>query len=143
MVYASWFSTSAMSLQYIYTSGRAHFLKTSPFYTLLPPAIRSSTHGSSKERTCHLQRDPYRFAAVCVRLTSIHLTVLAGFPEPGKTTIYDDSETIDLDNAPLNGGFLVKTLVLSIDPYLRGKMRDPSVKSYSVSVHTTDIHYPS
>ncbi|GJE91334.1 NADP-dependent oxidoreductase [Phanerochaete sordida] len=57
--------------------------------------------------------------------------VPTGYPEPGKTTVYDETETIDLDNAPLNGGFLVKTLVLSIDPYLRGKMRDASVKSYS------------
>ena len=55
-----------------------------------------------------------------------------GYPEPGKTTVYDESETIDLDNAALNGGFLVKTLYLSIDPYLRGKMRDPTVESYSV-----------
>lgn len=55
------------------------------------------------------------------------------YPEPGKTARYDDSQTIDLDNVPLNGGFLVKTLVLSIDPYMRGKMRDPSIKSYSVS----------
>lgn len=55
-----------------------------------------------------------------------------GYPEPGKTTVYDESETIDPDTVPLNGGFLVKTLVLSIDPYLRGKMRDPSIKSYSV-----------
>jgi len=54
-----------------------------------------------------------------------------GFPEPGKTTVYDDSQTIDLENVPLNGGFLVKTLVLSIDPYMRGRMRDPSIKSYA------------
>ncbi|KAI0719028.1 NAD-P-binding protein [Fomitopsis betulina] len=53
------------------------------------------------------------------------------YPEPGKATRYDDSQTIDLDTVPLNGGFLIKTLVLSIDPYMRGKMRDPSVKSYS------------
>lgn len=46
-----------------------------------------------------------------------------GYPEPGKTTVYDDSQTIDIDNVPLNGGFLLKTLVLSIDPYLRGRMR--------------------
>lgn len=38
--------------------------------------------------------------------------------------IYDDSQTIDLENVPLNGGFLVKILVLSMDPYLRGKMRE-------------------
>lgn len=47
----------------------------------------------------------------------------SGYPEPGKTLVYDDSQTIDLDTVPLNGGFLIKTLVLSIDPYMRGRMR--------------------
>ena len=55
-----------------------------------------------------------------------------GFPEPGKTTVYDESQTIDLDNVPLNGGVLVKTLIVGADPYLRGKMRDSSTKSYNV-----------
>ncbi|EKM53341.1 uncharacterized protein PHACADRAFT_259646 [Phanerochaete carnosa HHB-10118-sp] len=63
----------------------------------------------------------------------------SGYPEPGKTTIYDESETIDLDSAPLNGGFLVKTLVLSIDPYLRDKMRDP--KDYGFVPHF-DMNQP-
>jgi len=36
-----------------------------------------------------------------------------------------------LENVPLNGGILIKTLDLSIDPYMRGRMRDPSKKSYS------------
>lgn len=54
-----------------------------------------------------------------------------GYPEPGTTTIYDDSKTIDLDNVPLDGGILVKTIALSIDPYLRSRMRDPQVKSYA------------
>lgn len=58
---------------------------------------------------------------------------LLGYPEPGKTTIYDDSQTIDVDNVPLNGGFLIKTLVLSIDPYLRGRMR-PNGSGYTVSI---------
>ncbi|KAH7913966.1 alcohol dehydrogenase [Hygrophoropsis aurantiaca] len=52
------------------------------------------------------------------------------YPIPGKTTLYDGSPTIDLDNVPLNGGFLLKTLVLSIDPYMRGRMRDASIPSY-------------
>lgn len=56
------------------------------------------------------------------------------YPEPGQTTLYDESQAIDLDTLPLNGGFLVKTLALSIDPYMRGRMRDPNVKSYSVSL---------
>lgn len=55
----------------------------------------------------------------------------SGLPEPGKTTIYDASETIDLENVPLRGGALIKTLVLSVDPYLRGRMREPSIESYA------------
>ncbi|KAH9937952.1 hypothetical protein B0H21DRAFT_833396 [Amylocystis lapponica] len=58
------------------------------------------------------------------------LALPIGFPEPGKTMVYDTSETIDLENVPLDGGFLVKTLVLSIDPYMRGRMREPHVKGY-------------
>jgi len=54
-----------------------------------------------------------------------------GYPEPGKTTVQDDSQTIDLENVSLDGGVLVKVLVLSIDPYMRGRMRDPSIKSYA------------
>ena len=52
------------------------------------------------------------------------------YPIPGKTTVYDESETIDLDNVPLNGGYLLKVLCVSIDPYMRGRMRDS--KSYVV-----------
>jgi len=53
-----------------------------------------------------------------------------GYPVPGKTTVFDNSETIDVENVPLDGGFLVKTLALSIDPYMRGRMRRPTTKSY-------------
>ena len=45
------------------------------------------------------------------------------YPIPGKDIIYDESETIDLEHVPLNGGFLLKTLALSLDPYMRGRMR--------------------
>lgn len=55
----------------------------------------------------------------------------SGYPEPGKTTVYDTTQTIDINNVPLHGGILVKVLELSVDPYLRGRMRDPSVKSYA------------
>ncbi|KAK0231950.1 hypothetical protein EDD85DRAFT_849396 [Armillaria nabsnona] len=61
--------------------------------------------------------------------------IILGYPEPGKTTVYDTTQTIDLENVPLNGGILIKTLVLSVDPYLRGKMRDPSIESYSPPFH--------
>ncbi|KAJ6559477.1 alcohol dehydrogenase [Mycena vulgaris] len=33
------------------------------------------------------------------------------------------TQTIDLETVPLNGGFLIKTLVLSVDPYFRGGIR--------------------
>jgi NADPH-dependent curcumin reductase CurA len=50
---------------------------------------------------------------------------------PGETTKYISSRQIDLNNVAIAGGFLAKILVLSSDPYLRGRMRDPNVKSYS------------
>ncbi|KAJ7105513.1 hypothetical protein C8R44DRAFT_639090 [Mycena epipterygia] len=40
----------------------------------------------------------------------------AKYPVPGKTTVYDTTETIDLSNVPLNGGFFTKVLMLSINP---------------------------
>ena len=51
------------------------------------------------------------------------------YPVPGRTTKYIEKD-LDPDTVPLDGGFLVKVLALSSDPYLRGRMRDPSVKSY-------------
>ncbi|KAH9935958.1 NAD(P)-binding protein [Epithele typhae] len=54
-----------------------------------------------------------------------------GLPVAGKTTIYDESHTIDIDIIPLNGGFVAKLLSISVDPYLRGRMRKPEKKSYS------------
>ncbi|KAJ7116216.1 hypothetical protein C8R43DRAFT_960888 [Mycena crocata] len=53
------------------------------------------------------------------------------YPIPGETTVYDTSQKIDPETVPLNGGFLIKTLVLSIDPYLRGRMRSAEIKSYA------------
>ncbi|KAG6805900.1 hypothetical protein H0H92_013545, partial [Tricholoma furcatifolium] len=53
-----------------------------------------------------------------------------GFPEPGKTTVYEDKKTIDLEHVALHGGFILKTLVLSIDPYMRGRMRPAEIQSY-------------
>jgi len=58
----------------------------------------------------------------------------AGVPQPGKTMIYDTSHEIDLEHVPLNGGVLIRTLDLSIDPFMRGRMRQEDVKSYVVCV---------
>lgn len=39
--------------------------------------------------------------------------------------------TFNLDRQLGQGEFILKLLVLSVDPYMRGRMRDPSVKSYA------------
>ncbi|KZV72729.1 alcohol dehydrogenase [Peniophora sp. CONT] len=52
------------------------------------------------------------------------------YPEEGKHMKYDDTQTIDIGNEPLYGGVLVKTLVVSLDPYLRSKMRPANIESY-------------
>ncbi|TFK22693.1 alcohol dehydrogenase, partial [Coprinopsis marcescibilis] len=52
-----------------------------------------------------------------------------GYPEPGLTTAYDGSDLISPDTVPLNGGFLLRTLGLSINPSMRGRMR-PSGPGY-------------
>ncbi|CAK5264116.1 unnamed protein product [Mycena citricolor] len=52
------------------------------------------------------------------------------YPIPGKTIVYDTTQKIDLDTVPLHGGMLVKMLAVSVDPYLRGRMRDPTIESF-------------
>ncbi|KAJ7054657.1 alcohol dehydrogenase [Mycena amicta] len=52
------------------------------------------------------------------------------YPVVGETIVHDTTQTIDLENAALNGGVLVKVLVLSVDPYMRGRMRAADVPSY-------------
>ncbi|KIJ52621.1 hypothetical protein M422DRAFT_243405 [Sphaerobolus stellatus SS14] len=47
-----------------------------------------------------------------------------GYPIPGETIIYDTTQEIDLDKAPLNGQVLIKVCYLNIHPYQRKKMRD-------------------
>jgi len=54
-----------------------------------------------------------------------------GYPQVGKTVVVDESEQIDLESVPLNGGILIRNLVLSVDPYQRGKMKKPTAQHYS------------
>ncbi|KAB5590233.1 hypothetical protein CTheo_6336 [Ceratobasidium theobromae] len=65
--------------------------------------------------------------------TSVILnSIPSGHLIPNETLICKKS-TIDLKNVSLSGGILIKTLYLSIDPYLRGKMRAPDPKLYETS----------
>lgn len=93
-----------------------------------PESHASGSHVSSHKRTLSLQRIPNW----CVFLQDIHYgdiakstTLSSGYPVPGKTTIHDTSETIDPAHVHLDGGILIKILVLSIDPFLRNLMNPP------------------
>ncbi|KAJ6617279.1 hypothetical protein B0H10DRAFT_2164475 [Mycena sp. CBHHK59/15] len=59
-------------------------------------------------------------------------SVPEGYPIPGETTVYDTTQTIDPETVPLNGGFLIKTLVLSVDPYFRVLMQHAEKEPNSV-----------
>lgn len=54
-------------------------------------------------------------------------SVPKGLPTPGETTLCDASQTIDIESAVLEGGFIVKVLAASIDPYMRNRMRPEEV----------------
>ncbi|KAI0051514.1 alcohol dehydrogenase [Auriscalpium vulgare] len=60
--------------------------------------------------------------APVINAKTVFNEIPTGYPVPGKTTVYDTSETIDLENEPLHGGFLAKTLIIAIDPFLRNRM---------------------
>ncbi|KAJ7642374.1 hypothetical protein DFH06DRAFT_999996 [Mycena polygramma] len=68
-------------------------------------------------------------------------SVPTGYPVPGETTVYDTSQTIDVATHPLAGGLLVKTLVLSVHPYMRGRMN--RAKSYVVRARSMPNKLPS
>lgn len=58
-------------------------------------------------------------------------SVPTGYPVPGETTKLVSGE-LDVEAVALNGGFVSKSAALSLDPYMRGRMRDPEkTKSYS------------
>lgn len=54
-----------------------------------------------------------------------------GYPDPEKVFKVDRSQTFNVDSEQLNGGIAVKVLVLSIDPYLRHRMRAPGTSEYN------------
>ncbi|TVY88301.1 NADP-dependent oxidoreductase [Lachnellula willkommii] len=53
-----------------------------------------------------------------------------GTPVPGQDLVVEARE-FDLDQAPPSGGITTKNLYASFDPYQRGRMRAPEIKSYS------------
>ena len=51
-------------------------------------------------------------------------------PVAGEHLVVETRE-FDLDAAPPKGGITLKNYYVSFDPYQRGRMRDPSIKSYN------------
>ncbi|KAI1209525.1 NAD(P)-binding protein [Annulohypoxylon truncatum] len=60
--------------------------------------------------------------------TLIFKKVPTGLPKPGEDLVVEE-RPIDLDAVP-TGGIVVEVLSLSLDPYLRSRMREASVPSY-------------
>jgi NADPH-dependent curcumin reductase CurA len=60
----------------------------------------------------------------------IFTSIPTAFPVAGKNMKIKES-TIDLDAELPKGDFILKTLEISVDPYMRGRMRDPSIDSYA------------
>lgn len=71
--------------------------------------------------------------------TLIYTAQPTSFLVPGVHTKLEERE-IDLDNAELYGGVLVKVLVLSSDPYMHYRMRDPSIESFCPPLHVGDMY---
>lgn len=54
--------------------------------------------------------------------TIIFVSATQGIPAPGEHLVYRQDITIDIDNEPLNGGILTKTVALGIDRWLSMRM---------------------
>lgn len=69
--------------------------------------------------------------------TLVFKKVPTGLPVPGEHLAVED-RPLDLEADAPPGGLLVEILYASFDPYLRNKMRDPSVKSYTPGLNIDD-----
>jgi len=60
----------------------------------------------------------------------IFKSIPTDLPVPGRDLVVETGD-FDLDQAPPAGGIITKNIYASFDPYQRGRMRDPSKKSYA------------
>lgn len=61
--------------------------------------------------------------------TLVYKKLPTAMPVPGEHLAVED-RPLDIETAP-KGGLVLEVLYASFDPYMRGKMRDPSIKSYA------------
>ena len=65
-----------------------------------------------------------------------------GYIDPDVHLKYVEEE-MDLDNVPVGEGHvLLKTLYLGCDPYLRYRMRDPSIEMFCPPIQLGDPYVP-
>ncbi|CAF3365530.1 unnamed protein product [Rotaria sp. Silwood1] len=60
----------------------------------------------------------------------IFAEVPSGYPEAGKHIKYVKNRTIDINSVNTQDGIVTKNLAISIDPYMRGRMRRAGTTSY-------------
>jgi NADPH-dependent curcumin reductase CurA len=60
----------------------------------------------------------------------IYKNVPQGWPKEDEDLVIEARE-FDLNAPPPKGGLTLKNYYVSFDPFQRGRMRDPSIKSYS------------
>lgn len=65
----------------------------------------------------------------------VYKSVPSGWPVAGKDLAIEDI-SFDENAAPPKGGFTTKNFYAAYDPSQRGRMRDPSIKSYSPAMST-------
>ncbi|KIW69552.1 hypothetical protein, variant 2 [Phialophora macrospora] len=73
--------------------------------------------------------------SITQNLGLVFTKVPSHLPVPGEHVQVQDTGAFDLDQPlPSTGGLILETLYASLDPYLRGLLRDPSVKSYMPAI---------
>ncbi|KAL7936386.1 hypothetical protein V8C35DRAFT_295364 [Trichoderma chlorosporum] len=68
--------------------------------------------------------------------TFVYKQIPTGVPVAGEDLVVED-RPIDLTSVP-DGGVVLEILYASFDPYLRGKMRDPKIPSYTPAFNLND-----
>jgi NADPH-dependent curcumin reductase CurA len=68
--------------------------------------------------------------------TLVYKKIPTGLPVAGEHLVIED-RPVEIDQAP-QGGVVLELLYASFDPYLRGKMRDTTVKSYAPAFEIND-----
>jgi NADPH-dependent curcumin reductase CurA len=68
--------------------------------------------------------------------TLVYKKIPTGLPVAGEHLVIED-RPVDIETAP-EGGLVLELQYASFDPYLRGKMRDTSVKSYAPAFEIND-----